>query len=213
MPTAGQVAARWELIRAARLDELRMPARDWVRPAECVPVPVPDFVPVPDLGLGPDLVLAPVLGPGPRLAAVEPVPAADLADRPVPVTRSVPWPAEQSPAVPVPRTAEPAAEAARLPACADARRPVDRPVEPREVRTRRLGLARAPLALRRARVAAARERPPRPVAALDGPISTGPVHDRRVRGGPVSGGPQPRPSARIRPGELAVHRTSARQPD
>jgi hypothetical protein len=39
VPSTGQAAARWELIRAARLDELRMPARDWVRPAECLPAP------------------------------------------------------------------------------------------------------------------------------------------------------------------------------
>lgn len=36
-PTRRQIDARRDLIRLARLDELGMPARDWVRPTKCAP--------------------------------------------------------------------------------------------------------------------------------------------------------------------------------
>ncbi|WP_189238069.1 hypothetical protein [Planomonospora parontospora] len=177
VPSAGQAAARWELIRAARLDELRMPARDWVRPAECLPAPAS------------------------QPTEQEPVPAGRPIER-----QRVPTgqPAVRTPAVPAPRTAEPVS-GTNLPAVgsswpmalAETCRTADRPVETRETRALRLSLAREPLALRRARAVAARERQPRPTAAI---------------GHLIPGGPSPGTAGPVSPGELAVHHAAARSP-
>ncbi|MBG0814327.1 hypothetical protein [Planomonospora sp. ID82291] len=164
VPSAEQVAARWELIRAARLDELRMPARDWVRPAECLPA------------------LAP------RPTGRESVPAGPFIERRYVTTGQ---PAERTPAVPAPRTVEPVPGKA-LPALgsswpivpAEMRRTADRPVEARETRTLRLSLAREPLVLRRARAVAARERLPRSTTGIGHLVPGGPPPGAAVRSRP-----------------------------
>ncbi|GAA3443300.1 hypothetical protein GCM10018955_27380 [Planomonospora venezuelensis] len=135
-PSDVQVAARWDLIRAARLGELRMPAWNWVRPTECAPAPV---------------TVAGTETTAPATADQQPVEALPLVPEPRPAEGAEPY---HLPVQPVGH---------RSVALSDPM-PAPRPAEPPEARAVRLALAREPLVIRQARIMARRRQEPSPEA-------------------------------------------------